>query len=419
MKGRAYLIIGLLIGGICGWALGFLRLPLIEKNDSFWLGLLTGITLASAVLVARSSFVRTSVTTVSFSKRVWIGGIAVFLVSGGLLVSMFIDITNDVFLEQLMQKKTEHLQELALVNARQQANLGLVMESLFEQVQEEVNTQNGKVSPKTIGEIARISQAFEPYAYFNEDSLMSQKLSPERGQLLLFLISCKMDTASFQQAITQATFAGADLEGAKLAGLNLSGIDLMGANLRDAGLNDVDLRDSDLRGANLWGVQMKRADLIGVDMRRADVRWAELEEATLRYALLDGADFSDALMRKVDLYDAKFQYGDLSGAMLSEAFLSCADFELTKMNQIDCSFSDLSMANLKRVEVNEANFRGAELTGITVGEEDWIGKLPERKVAGDDKIRAKYQIANDSIVRYANSKYILIPISQEDIPEQN
>lgn len=419
MKGRAYLIIGLLIGGICGWVLGFLRLPLIEKNDSFWLGLLTGISLASVVLVARSSFVRKSVATVSFSKRVWIGGIAIFLVSGGLLVSMFIDITNDVFLEQLMQKKTEYSHELALVNARQQANLGLVMESLFEQVQEEVNTQNGKLSPKTIGEIARISQAFEPYAYFNEDSLMSQKLSPERGQLLLFLISSKMDTASFQQAISKATFAGADLEGAYLSGLDLSGIDLMGANLKNAMLNKVDLSESDLRGANFWGAQLKRADLSGVDMRRADVRWAELTEASLRYAHLDGADFSNALMQGVDLYDAKFQYGNMSGAMLSGAMLSCGDFELTTMDNIDCSYSNLTMTNLKRVSVQGANFRGAELSGVTIDEENWIEKLKDRQVFGEEEIQANYQIADDSIVRYANSKFILIPVNEEGRPGQN
>lgn len=409
MKGRKYLIIGLLIGGVIGWALGFLRLPLIEKNDSFWVGLLTGITLACVVLVARSSFVRTSVITVPFSKRVWIGGIAILLVSGGLLTSVFIDITNNVFLEQLMQKKTEQMQELALVNARQQANLGLVMESLFEQIQEEVKTQNGKVSPKTIGEIARISQAFEPYAYFNEDSLSRQKLSPERGQLLLFLISSKMDTASFQQTISKTSFAGADLERAKLVGLDLSGIDLMGANLKDAILNEVDLSESELRGANFWGAQLKRADLSGVDMRRADVRWADLEKAVLSHSNLDGSNFSNALMREVEMVGVKFQFGKLSGATLYNANLLKADFLKTNMVKVDFANAILSMANLQRTDLTDANFDGANLYGVAVQEEDWIEKLTQWQVAGREAISARSVVIKDTARRYHDVHFLLVP----------
>lgn len=419
MKGRVYLIIGVVLGGVCGWALGFLRLPLIVKNDSFWVGLLAGICLASLILVVKSSFGRKVADTASVTKRGWIGAIAIFLVSGGLLVTALIDRESDEYFVQLMQKKGEFVQEQALIQAKQQANLGLVMESLFAEIQEEITTQNGRLSSETIGEIVRISQSFEPYRYYPDVSLETPELSPERGQLLLFLIASKMDTNSFQQVISKATFAGADLEGADLAKLDLSGIDLMGANLKDAILNDINLSEADLRGANLWGAQLQKADLTGVDMRRADVRWAELTETSLRYAHLDGADFSNALMGGVDLYDAKFQYGNMSGAMLSGAMLSCADFELTTMDNTDCSSSNLTMTNLKRVSVQGANFSGAELSGVTVEEENWIEKLKERQVFGEKEIQASYQIADDSIVRYANSKFILVPVNQEDNSVQN
>ncbi len=413
MKGRAYLIIGVFIGSVCGWALGFLRLPLIGQDNSFWVGLLAGICLALLLFVLRSSFGRKTAGTASITKRAWIGGITIFLVSGGLMVATLIKDQNDEFLVQLMQKKSEFDQEQALVHAKQQANLGLVMESLFERIQEEVKTQNGSLSHETIGEIARISQSFEPYRYYPDISLNTPKLSPERGQLLLFLISSKMDTASFHDAISQATFAGADLEGANLARLNLRGIDLMGANLRDAVLNHVDLRDSDLRGANLWGAQMKRANLTGVDMRRADVRWADMEEATLRYALLDGADLSDALMRGVDMEEARFQFGIINGAMLYGANLVKTDFLKTSMVRIDVSEVNLSMANLQRTDLTEANFSGVKLEGVALQEEDWISKLAEWKVAGASVIRNEYIVTKDTVKRFHDVHYLLVRASAE------
>lgn len=409
MKGRAYLIIGVFIGSVCGWALGFLRLPLIEKNHSFLVGLLAGICLASLILVVKSSFGRKTAGTASITKRAWIGGIAIFLVSGGLLVTALIDRENDEFFVQLMQRKGEFVQEQALIKAKQQANLGLVMESLFAQVQEEITIQNGKLSSETIGEIARISQSFEPYRYYPDVSLVNPELSPERGQLLLFLISTKMDTASFRRAISQATFAGADLEGANLAELNLRGIDLAGANLRDAVLNHVDLRDSDLRGANLWGAQMKRANLTGVDMRRADVRWADMEEVTLRYALLDGADFSDALMREADMREVKFQFGEINGAMLYQANLWKADFLKTDMIKVDLSLANLTMANLQRTDLTDASFEGANLFGVAVQEEDWLEKLAQWKVTGREAIREQNIVTKDTARRYHDIHFLLIP----------
>lgn len=401
------MIVGLVLGGICGWALGFLRLPLIVKNDSFWVGLLAGISLFSLVLVVRSSFVRKSVATVSFTKRIWIGGIAIFLVSGGLLVFTLLSRSKHEFKEQLIQKKAEFLQEQALIHAMQQANLGSAMESLFGQIQAEIASNNGKLSSSTIDEVARISQSFEPYAYFQEDSLTTRKFSPERGQLLLFLIASNMDTASFNQTILQTTFAGADLEGAHLSGLNLRGINLMGANLRDAILNEVDLHDSDLRGAILWGAQLRGADLKGIDMRRADVRWAELAEASLRSAHLDGADFSNTLMREVDMEQAKFQFGTMNGAMLYGANLVQTDFLKTSLTRTDFSKANLTWANLQRTDILDVNFEDANLTGVALQEADWLAKLSEWNVAGEQAISDTYIVAKDTAQRFHDVHFLL------------
>ena len=51
MKGKRYLLIGLVFGIMIGWALGFLRLPYIEKNFSFLLGFIAALVLVSLLLV--------------------------------------------------------------------------------------------------------------------------------------------------------------------------------------------------------------------------------------------------------------------------------------------------------------------------------------------------------------------------------
>ena len=39
MKGKRFLLLGLVLGGVIGWALGYLRFPYLEKSGSFLVGL--------------------------------------------------------------------------------------------------------------------------------------------------------------------------------------------------------------------------------------------------------------------------------------------------------------------------------------------------------------------------------------------
>jgi hypothetical protein len=51
MKRKRYLLVGLVFGAVIGWALGFLRLPYLEKNDSFLLGFISALAFVSLVLL--------------------------------------------------------------------------------------------------------------------------------------------------------------------------------------------------------------------------------------------------------------------------------------------------------------------------------------------------------------------------------
>ncbi len=58
MKGIKYLLIGLVLGLVIGWAMGFLRLPYLEKNYSFLFGSIAALALVSLVLLLLRSWNR-------------------------------------------------------------------------------------------------------------------------------------------------------------------------------------------------------------------------------------------------------------------------------------------------------------------------------------------------------------------------
>lgn len=417
MKGQKYLLIGLVFGVMIGWALGFLRLPYIEKNFSFLLGFTTALVFVSLILMVlfvwNKPFLdgligkKSETEGDSQSPRAYIF-IRIMLMGALVLGGVMVYRWNESF-KLKIQNQDKKIQEMAVsVVAVQKNNLEPLLRNVLDDVGKELNLSlNRTLSDTTIARIAALSAAFKPYKYIKDDSLSKQVCSPERGQLLQSLVLMNIDTGAFARIKRNVSFDWADLRGADLKGLDLSGINLKKANLENADLSDANLKSANLGEVNLWGANLNRANLSQTDLKRADLRWAQLNEAALISANLNGANLINAQLRKANLNDATLQWTQLGGTLFNEASLISVDFVGSNFTKVNLSKADLRDSDLRKVNLSEAVLDGARLNKAIV-DESWLEKLNEWRPTGANELRKNYKIVNDTFNKFNIPLYRLI-----------
>jgi uncharacterized protein YjbI with pentapeptide repeats len=403
MKGKKYLLFGLVFGVILGWVLGFLRLPYIEKNYSFLLGFIAALVLVALLLLLLSVWNRDflsaligkkTAATGSDSTRtysfVWIMPVGIIALGGVLGYNWYAS------LQQQIQDQQKSIHEIAALAVVQKNDLKPLLSSLLEDIGKELKQNSGRTLSDTIFDrIAALSFAFKPYKYIIGDSLSRQESSPERGQLLQALILMNIDTGTFGRIKRNTAFAWADLRGADLKGLDLSGINLAHANLESADMGGINLKEADLKEANLWGANLNRANLRNADLKRADLRWAQLNEANLTLANLSGANLSNAQLMKADLTDATAEWTQSVGTLFNEAILTSVDFVGTNFAKANLSAAEMSYTDLRRASLSNADLVGARLNKAIVAK-NWSEDLKKWQPMGMKELTETYTVVNDT-----------------------
>ncbi len=419
MKGKRYLLIGLVFGIMIGWALGFLRLPYIEKNFSFLLGFIAALVLVSLLLVLLNvwnqnllfDLTRKRLVTGDPQKtrmrpfiRIMLVGI---LAVGGIVGGLIVYRQNESFKLQI-QNQDKKVQEMAaLVEYVKENDLEPLMLSILDDVKEELKRNPRRtLSDTMITRIAALSFAFKSYKYIEHDTLSNQESSPDRGQLLQALILMNIDSSSFAKIKKNAVFARADLRGANLKGGDMSGINLKGANLRGADLSGANLKGANLEGANLWEVNLNQANLSGTNLKKTDLRWAHLNKAILTLSNLNGANLQNAQLIKADFNTAMFQWAQLDGALFNEANLSSVDFTGTNFTKVNLSKANLSRADLRKVNLSEADLGGAQFFKAVV-DKNWLEDLQKWQPTGLKELLENYTIVNDTANKFQTPMYRL------------
>jgi uncharacterized protein YjbI with pentapeptide repeats len=408
MKQKRYLLIGLVFGTIIGWAMGFLRLPLIEKNYSFWVGFVAALSLVSLVLLLLSArntnfllgrIGEKSVAGYSTGALaptfIWIILTGV-LVSGGVMGGLTVYRQYGSFKLQI-HHQDKRLQEMAaLLESLKKTDLEPLMHSILDDVREELKRSPDRtLRDTTIARIASLSFAFKPYKYVEGDSLSKKAYSPGRGQLLQALVLMKIDSGSFNLIKLKTVFTGADLHGADLKGINLTGINLKEANLKDADLSGSNLKGAFLGEANFWGAKLNQANLSHTDLKRADLSWAQLNQAILTLANLNGANLTNAQLLKVDLTNATLQWSQLGGALFNEANLKSVNLLGANLSNVNLSQANLRETDLRLINLSEADLLGATLDNALV-DEKWLEKLNQWRPAGVKELQERYSVVNDT-----------------------
>ena len=245
-----------------------------------------------------------------------------FVGFGGLLGTLLLYNQNKLLTQQNELLTVQNLrlsQQTYLQEAERRSALILLMGNLLDALDSELKDDIGKkgvrdLSPQLIGRIIALSSGLKPYRYLESDSLIQHEISPERGQLLLSILSSEVDNGTLLRIFQSADFSFAELQGAALAGEFLESI-----NLREA-----DLSKANLNGTRLAGADLNKADLSGAILAGTDLRKANLSETDLRETFITGVDFRGASLYGTDLRGVDLTDSDLRRSFMREAMLDSA-----------------------------------------------------------------------------------------------
>lgn len=143
-------------------------------------------------------------------------------------------------------------------------------------------------------------------------------------------------TAPSPQALSldEANLFGVDLRRANLSSWSLASFEALEANLSEALLVDVRTGNIRLSGANLTKANLSRGDffsgsfnnatLFRVNAEEAEFKYGQMHGAVLSFAKLKGADFTRATLTEANFHQADLTSAVLAGADLSGAQLRTA-----------------------------------------------------------------------------------------------
>lgn len=290
------------------------------------------------------------------------------------------------------------VQQTYLQEAERRSSLSFLLGNIMENIDREIvkNEENlGKriLSPQTIGQIIGLSTRLKPYRYLNpETDSLTKILSPERAQLLVFLIESKLDTNTYNQIFDKADFSYAEISNDNLRGYYLKGINLANA----------DLSYSDLAGANMSNADLSFADLSEVKFDLANVRHADFSAADLSFSTLgkainksdaifsDGADLSYIDFSSSSLVNCNFLDVDLSNSDFREADLTSVSFinsdieycRFDKSILVETRFNDseISCSNFREAIFRNVDWSRVILDSIFIDSDNWLDTVSIKNV---------------------------------------
>jgi uncharacterized protein YjbI with pentapeptide repeats len=414
MKATKNILIGFILGAVIGWALGFLRLPYLEKNFSFLVGFISSLVVVALFFTLVFVRKKNSQLLLLLEKKsddenlnkpirtytfIWIL-IGAFIISGAFFSSFIIHQQNELF-ETITKNQNKKIKEQSeLIESSRRSNMVILLNEVLDKVEDDLkNNSSRTLSENTIARIViAFNYTFIPYRYMEGENLSEKKLSPEKGQLLLGLYNLKIDSTSFNKIKRLSHFSGADLRKSDLQGVDLSGADLKDADLSDADLSGSNLNGADLRNANLWGAKANNSYFVKADMRRAILSWAEMNEAQLDSANFNGTVLNNAQFRKADLHGATFYVAKLDGALLNDANLVGVYFVDASLKKVNLTKANLTKGYVNRSNFTEAIMTETDLTQLFNVDKDWFEKLNMWHVTGAKEIQENYKIVAYTVI---------------------
>ena len=387
MNRKAYVLILIFLAAIFGWGLGYIRLPYIEKEYSFGVGVLTTLAIISlTTLLTYLLKTKKSISSSKSSKKLfWL--ILTCVTTGAICI--FLYQKNYTQLNKIETQSNLIVAQSETITALEQGNLMALVATVIAAADTELaQSSTRSLSQAIIDRIADLSHSLKPYRQVTKDSIATQELSRERGQLLLSLTKMNIDSASFAQIKKIATFEYADLRDAHLANMDLSGINLARANLKGATLLGSSLEYANLEEANLKRSQLSSSSLKNAKLKLINLDWANLSQVNISEVRLVGASLKSANLIGADLTGTYISYTNFRGANLIKA-----NFTNTHIDIVDFSQANLTEAILDNLIIKRVNFTNVNFEK-TIVNKDWFSNLKKEETVGLEKLKSDYEVAS-------------------------
>jgi len=238
----------------------------------------------------------------------------IFIAIGGLLGSILLYNQN-----QLIVKQNDRIDiQNSLLEADRRSSLVFLMSNILDKVDSEIKSQRDtmqnevtesseikySLSKPLMSRIIALSRALRPYRIMDGDTLSTELISPERGQLFIALMENGLDSRTQYEIVNKGNFSYADIGRTRIYNASFPN-----ANLSHVNLNSTSFMwGGDLLGVNFSGAKLLFVNFSGADIGNVDFSGADLTKANFGGVKLGGVNFANA-----KLYHANFRKADFSG----------------------------------------------------------------------------------------------------------
>lgn len=237
-----------------------------------------------------------------------------------LILLLFSLVPSLISLWVLVKQNSLITTQNSLVEASRKSSYGFQLTNIFDAVDN--NSYDNGLKARIIG----LSHSLKPYKQLKEDGeqgeLSDNMYSPERSQLLLFLVNSNISRASLSEIFKSANFSYCDLKGMDFSGKYLANANLANSNLEGANFSKAALINTNLTNASLVNVKLSEANA-----KKANFKNANLSSADMRYVDLTGATLIETNLSKANL-----NFGILQNACLTDAIMQNTNFNKANLN---------------------------------------------------------------------------------------
>jgi uncharacterized protein YjbI with pentapeptide repeats len=228
-------------------------------------------------------------------------------------------------------------QQTFLQEAERRSSLVFLFDNVLDKLDEELkdNPHQRKLSPQLVGRIVSLSKALKPYRYLDGDTLTKELSSPERGQLLISLLTSKLHIGTYEQIFSSADFSYSTVEG-----VNLDGAMLRNANLAHSTLENISMVGADLSFTNFTNATLTniRAFQSGNPPKGAKFNFTNFHKtfianSDLSASVFEHSNFSQTDLKNTYFNDALFKETEFLNTHFDSIYIRGTTFLSTKFKQ--------------------------------------------------------------------------------------